>query len=286
MVQVDVTAEEVAAGTLTPEHLEAAVAAVLDDGFVVLADVVSAASLDALHERMLADIALLTARDDAPFNWNVGNLQQDPPPFHPYLFKDVLVNELIIQVTSGVLGGGVKNTMYGGNTALPSESRQPVHADSGHLWPRLDVAHPPVQLVVNVATVDVSPQNASTEIWPGTHKDLTVTAGKDIKIPAEILEARRAVCPPIQPSYRRGAAVIRDIRMWHAGMPNRTPNPRPMIAMIHVPWWFDVGTPLVFPRDAEPWFQHPVLRQAARFVDGPIDHIAAPHGYEYEKPEK
>ena len=282
MVIVAVSPDEVAAGTLTPEHLETAVSAVLEDGFVVLEGVVSSASLDALHERMVADIALLQARDDAPYNWNAGNLQQDPPPFPPYLFKDVLVNDCIIQVTSAILGGGVKNTMYGGNTALKSTERQPVHGDTGHLWPRLTVAHPPVHLVVNIPTVDVSPENGSTEVWPGTHKDTTLTADKDIKVPSEVLEARRAVCPPIQPSYRRGSALIRDMRLWHAGMPNRTEIPRPMIAMIHVPHWLESGFPLVFPKESEGWFTHPTLRTCARFVDGPIDHIRAPHGYEYE----
>jgi hypothetical protein len=41
----------------------------------------------------------------------------------------------VISVTSAVLGPGVKNVMYGGNTALPGDQRQPVHSDAGHLWP-------------------------------------------------------------------------------------------------------------------------------------------------------
>src|SRR6185312_16908566 len=102
-----------------------------------------------------------------PYNWNKGNVQQDPPPFPPYLFRDVLVNDLVIQVTKAILGKGVKSVFYSGNTAMPSESRQPVHADSGHLWPNLEVAHPPYQLVVNVPVVYMDARNGSTEIWPG-----------------------------------------------------------------------------------------------------------------------
>ena len=49
----------------------------------------------------------------------VGNVQQDPPPFPPYLFRDVLLNDMVIAVTTAVLGTPVKNTMYGGNTAMP-----------------------------------------------------------------------------------------------------------------------------------------------------------------------
>ena len=284
MITIDVSAEERAAGRLSEDGVATAVAALRTDGFVVLADVVDPDHLDVLHERIVADVAALQARADAPYNWNPGNLQQDPPPFPPYLFADVLMNPFAISVTSAMLGPGIKNVMYGGNTALPGDQRQPVHADVGHLWPlgSLDQAHPAAQLVLNVLTVDVSPSNGATELWPGTHRELGVGSGDDIKIPADVLEARRAVRPPIQPTFRRGGILIRDIRLWHAGMPNHTDVPRPMIAMIHTTPWLATGNPLLFPRGTEEFFAHPVLTQAARYTDEPIDHITAPHGFEYE----
>jgi hypothetical protein len=73
------------------------------------------------------------------------------------------------------------------------------------------------------------------------------------------------------------------MRLWHAGMPNRTGAPRPLIAMVHVPGWLETGTPLTFPRGTEAFFEHPDLRTCARFVEGPIDHIHAPSAYEYQK---
>ncbi len=281
VTRIPFAAEEVASGQMAADHLEAAVEAVLRDGFVVLEGVVDPSHLETLRARMEEDLRVLLARTDAPFNWNVGNLQQNPPPFPPFLFRDVLTNDLVVAVTKAILGPGVKNAFYSGNTALPSPHRQPVHADSGHLWPRLQVAHPPAQLVVNVPVVDMRPENGSTEIWPGTHRDLTVRAGRDIKVPQEALEARRAVCPPLQPTVARGSVLIRDIRLWHAGMPNRTDRPRPMLAMIHSAGWLEVGPPLVFPKGTEGFFDHPDLTTCARFVEGPIDHIGAPRSYEY-----
>ena len=283
LTEIDVTAEEVSGSSLSEAHLDAAVRAVLQDGFVVLRNVVVLDHLDFLHERMLSDLEALHSRDDAPFNWNIGNIQQNPPPFPPYLFQDVLLNEQVIAVTSALLGPGVKNRFYSGNTALPSDQRQPVHADTTHLWPSLAVAHPPAEIVVNIATVDMSPENGSTELWPGTHLDVTVTAGKDIKIPLGVLHARRTVHPPLQPTVARGSVIIRDIRMWHAGMPNRTDRPRPMIAMIHACGWLESGEPLRFPAASENFFKHPVLRTCARFVEDPIDHIRAPEGYEFTR---
>jgi len=284
MITIDVSEDDRAAGGLTGEALRIAVEALRTDGFVVLNDVVDPAHLDVLHERITADIAALQARPDAPYNWNPGNLQQDPPPFPPYLFSDVLLNPFVISVTSALLGPGMKNVMYGGNTALPGDQRQPVHADVGHLWP-LDVLegpHPAAQLVVNVLTVDVSPENGATEIWPGTHRELGVGVGDDIKISPDALEARRAISPPIQPTFRRGSMLIRDIRLWHAGMPNRTPVPRPMIAMIHSCAWLATGNPLVFPTGTESFFDHPILSTAATFTSDPIDHVHTPIGFEYE----
>ena len=284
MISIDVPEDDRTAGRLSGEALRGAVAALRDDGYVVLNDVVDPGHLDVLHERMIADLDALRARPDAPYNWNAGNLQQDPPPFPPYLFGDVLLNPFVISVTAAVLGTGVKNVMYSGNTALPGDQRQPVHVDVGHLWPTdvLEAPHPAAQLVVNVLTVDVSPENGATELWPGTHRELGVGVGDDIKIAPEALEVRRALCPPIQPTFRRGSILIRDIRLWHAGMPNRTAVPRPMIAMIHASSWLATGNPLRFPVGTEPFFEHPVLSTSAEFTREPIDHLRAPSGFEYE----
>src|SRR6188472_2797704 len=174
MVSIDVTGDEVASGVMTAEHVAVAVEALRTDGFVIVNDIVDPAHLDVLHERMLSDLVELQQRPDAPYNWHAGNVQQDPPPFPPYLFRDVLVNDMVICITKAVLGPGIKNVMYGGNNALPSDRRQPVHVDTGHLWPAnvMECAHPPAQLVINMLTVDVSPANGSTEIWPGTHRDV------------------------------------------------------------------------------------------------------------------
>lgn len=281
MIALDITPEEVKGRTMRAEHLRAAVEAVYADGLVVLNGVVDLAHLDALRDRMLEDLEALKRRKDAPFNWNRGNIQQDPPPFPPYLFRDVLLNDAVVAVTKAVLGPGLTNSLYSGNTALPSRERQPVHADSGQLWPHLKVAHPPHRLVVNAPVVDVTPENGSTEVWPGTHLDTTVSVQDDIKVPVEAVERRRAVAPPFQPDIRRGSVLIRDIRLWHAGMPNLTDQPRPMIAMIHNASWLKLKKPLLFPVGTEAFFQDSDLLTHARFVEGAIDYIHAPRAYEY-----
>ncbi len=285
MLSLKITPEEARSGQMTPAHLADAVRAVHDDGFVVLENVIETAHLDVLREKMFADLSAFMARDDAPYNFNTSNVQQDPPPFPPYLFRDVLVNDMAIAVTKAVLGPGVKNGFYSGNTAVHSEKRQPVHADTGQLWRNLDVATPAFSLVVNVPVVDMSAENGSTEIWPGTHKDTTISIHEDIKIPESALARWREKSPPLQPTVARGGLLIRDIRLWHAGMPNRTDTPRPMIAMIHsASWWGHTGT-LKFPKGTEDFFAHPDLHTSAEFVEGDIDYLHAPQAYDY-KPNK
>jgi hypothetical protein len=280
MQSIQLSNEERVSQRLTDENLAKAVAAIDADGFVVIEDVVDLSHIEIVKERVLADVELLQNRPNAPFNWNRGNIQQDPPPFPPYLFRDILVNEFAIQVTHSVLGNGMYCAFYSGNTAVQSEDRQPVHADSGQLWPVQKIAHPPYSLVVNVPLVDMSAENGSTEIWPGTHADTSVTMQDgDIKVSPERQAERALEAPPLQPTVRAGSILIRDMRMWHAGMPNRTPNPRPMLAMIHSVGWFPGGT-VRFQKGSEEFLSHDVLTWRADFVDH-VDHISAPGGFEF-----
>jgi ectoine hydroxylase-related dioxygenase (phytanoyl-CoA dioxygenase family) len=285
-VQIAVTPGERLAGALDPPRRAAALEALRQEGYVVLLDVIDPAHVASLRERMLSDLALILARPDKPFNWNPGNVQQEPPPFPPYLFRDVLLNDVVIDVTRAILGPGLKNLFYSGNTALPGVGqRQPVHVDEGQLWPDLEVAPPPHALVISVPVVDMSPDNGSTEIWPGTHRDTTVCLHeRDIKVPEAKVEARRKVRPPVQPCVRAGGVMIRDIRIWHAGMPNRSAQPRPLIQMVHAIWWNTKvinDEPPTFPKGTEAFFKHPHLATEARFVEGPIDHIHRSKAYEY-----
>ena len=45
------------------------------------------------------------------------------------------------------------------------------------------------------------------------------------------MEARRQVRPPVQPICEKGDVMLRDLRMWHAGMPNESEDYRIMLAL-------------------------------------------------------
>ena len=255
-----------------------------EDGFVVLADVVDPEHIAVLRDKMLEDLPAILSRDDTPFNFTRSNVQQDPPPIEPYLFKDVLVNEFVIDVTEAVLGKGLVNAFYSGNTALPNtDQRQPTHADIGHLWPNSAHATPAYALVVNLPLVDMDASNGSTEIWPGSHLDTSVAMQEgDIKVAPEKLDAWSATRPPIQPKVRAGSVLIRDIRMWHGGTPNPSDQARPMIAMIHWVGWWHHGGAMPMSVAAKSILDHPRLKTNARFVEGNIDYLHHGEAYDVE----
>lgn len=64
-----------------------------EDGLVVIENAIPHGVLDHLNEKMVADARMLQARGkDAPFNYNLGNIQQDPPPIREYFEGDVFLS--------------------------------------------------------------------------------------------------------------------------------------------------------------------------------------------------
>ncbi|KAK5048681.1 hypothetical protein LTR84_005772 [Exophiala bonariae] len=245
-VSIRATPEERASGRLSEQNLETAVRHVRKDGLVVVQDVVEHEILDKLNEKMVQDALELRSRGaNSPFNYNKGNLQQDPPPVERFFFPQIFTNPIATQITSAVLGPRPKLTFCSGNSAMPpvagaAPERQPVHSDA-------DFAHPDhaFALVVNVPLIEMNPKNGSTEVWLGTHDGFGLEAQEGLhgerasgRITESLLETRRRTDPPSQPVIPKGSIIIRDLRLWHAGMPNHTDDVRVMLAMIHFAPWY------------------------------------------------
>lgn len=107
-----------------------------------------------------------------------------------------------------------------GNSAMPATAeaapeRQPVHADA-------DFQHPshPFALVVNVGLIDMTPHTGSTEIWLGTHNDTNIGDQEGLhgerasgRIKQYLMDQRRTLSPPMQPTIPKGSVVVRDLRL-------------------------------------------------------------------------
>ncbi|KAF2720946.1 phytanoyl-CoA dioxygenase [Polychaeton citri CBS 116435] len=250
---------EVKSGKLDARNLEKAIRGIHEDGLIVISNVIPHDDLDRLNKKMTIDAKyLMSLGDKGPFNYNKGNLQQDPPPIRKHFSRSIFLNPIAIQVTSNVLGPKPLWTFCSGNTAIrgAEPQRQPVHSDA-------DFSHPnhPFALVVNVPLITFTPENGSTEVWLGTHtpefSGLHAQEGMhgdraSGRIREHLLEKRKQARPPSQPIIEKGSVVIRDLRLWHAGMPNHTDDIRVMLAMIHFAPWYRNRMRLELAQDIEP----------------------------------
>ena len=82
-----------------------------------------------------------------------------------------------------------------------------------------------------------------------------------------MLAERKKVRGPSQPSISKGSIVVRDLRLWHAGMPNLTDEVRVMLAMIHFAPWYRNPMRLEFARSVRP------VVEAEKGLDIPVDWV-------------
>lgn len=134
---------------------------------------------------------------------------------------------------------------------------------------------------------------ACLELWLGTHRDTTLADQEGShgerasgRVRQARLEERKRVVPPMQPHIKKGSVVIRDLRLWHAGMPNTTDEIRIMLAMIHFAPWYRQRMSLKLPAvlqghiDAASRFAN--LDVPATYSDEHVDHLQAQFGNAFD----
>lgn len=229
-------------GKVSNEVIAEGVAFLYRDGIVVLENAIDTAHLDTLNA-LLSKEAIEIAQDpDHQFNFGKEsrNMAQAPPPRRDLMFKDVWCNPFAAAILAAILGPRPVVHYANGNTALKATGRQPVHSDCQFKHPNF-----PFAMVVNINLVDTSPENGATELWLGSHHCSTPDdhvvdgSGESLfQIKKDHVEARRKHSPPIQTSTKKGSLIIRDLRLWHAGLPNKTDEPRVMLAFVVEPAWY------------------------------------------------
>ena len=239
-VEVTPSQEELAAGRFNDANIKLFLSGMHRDGVVVLKDVINPAHLDVINDFMVEDTANEMSKENLYKNFGAENIQQGPPLTpSKYFFDDVYLNKLLFHAVSLYLGPHATWNMISGNNALPNGvKRQPVHSDAM-------CNHPPAPfyVVANVYTCDASTMNGSTEIWLGTHQFNTEAQTPpgpkgETHITDEYVEERKKTLPGINPTVKKGSILFRDMRLWHAGVSNKSDNLRFMLALgFSASWW-------------------------------------------------
>ena len=277
---------------VAPSDIARAVQALHEHGFVILEGAVPPEPLALLRQRMDEDTEeLLRYCDSIGGNPRaLGHLQQGPPPSPELVFADVVMNVAVNDVCRTLYGAeGAEGdsrpllTFYNGNTNCPGSVVQHLHMDGKHYTEVGETVAPTASVVVNIPPGPTSLGNGAIELWPGSHRihcvnDAGTGAGEaaGATIAALATERRRAVAP-VRPETEIGDVLIRDVRLWHRGVPNDSDRPRHMIALI-VSKRFP-GAPvqrLRFERGCEAALEGHGVDANAEYVQGPIDYLIAP----------
>jgi hypothetical protein len=206
------------------------------DGYTILEGALSVEFVDAMRERF--DAILEEHRNSHPENRGVNRYQMYLPFESPFDSPLLYEHPVVMKIVEAVIGLDILWSYLASDTPLPGSDYQRVHSDTRLLFPETNFSAPPYGLVLNVPLVDVTDENGPLEIWPGgTHY---MPGRLDMQKLAETMISLRV-------KMNAGDVLIRDLRMWHRGTPNRGSRSRPNVALVYTrPWYrFEQKPPIL-----------------------------------------
>jgi hypothetical protein len=235
---MQLTAEERKEGSLSGERIAIALRTIRDSGLLLLEDLHDPAQIgelraayDAQLARHIAAKGGLEAINQRAFGHS--HIGMVVPMVEPFASPQIVAHPIVVQLLDRLLGDDFCCTFYHSNTAYPGSGYQPTHRDNPPLFgSELSVAHPAAAIVLNVPLCDFTEQNGSTEVWPGSHLIVDVDPAD-----AQALEERAAELASVRTNMRVGSVVLRDLRTWHRGTPNRAEYLRSMLAIVYRRGW-------------------------------------------------
>jgi ectoine hydroxylase-related dioxygenase (phytanoyl-CoA dioxygenase family) len=239
MEHLVLSSHERASGKLEAETLDRACRQIGLNGFVVLENAVATETVDKVHEDWLELANHLLLND--PEKTSVGTrefrknrIRMDIPFRRPYIDTVFVANPFVVAIVERILGEDCRLFYYSADAPMAGSDYQVVHADYAPFFPESDVVLPTAGLAVNFPLVDVTEGNGPMEVWPNTHRasERAFAAKADMQDAARYVAPARMLTP-------RGSALIRDVRMWHRGTPNRSNQMRPNLALVYGRSWWD-----------------------------------------------
>src|SRR5438270_930683 len=141
-----------------------AAAQVLEFGLAVAPSRIPSALVTRLCEQVMADMEYISS-DSSPEVQasSKGHIVTKLPARRDLLFREVLLDELVLSVCSTLFGPWKRWRLetYQCNVNMPHSQDQELHGDMGQLWPGLSVPPPPHSLIVNIPLVNVNERNVN-----------------------------------------------------------------------------------------------------------------------------
>ncbi len=261
MPGMKLTPEERETQTLSADTLKLAAQSVKVNGYVLFEGVLPPDLVAELRAAFLRVFEAHVARTDP--NRGANRYQMHLPFMAPFNDAAVITNPLALAVLDALLGKDSVCHYFASDTPLPGSDYQRVHSDIHLLFPETPLSLPAYSIVVNIPLVDFRADNGPLEIWPGgTH---LMPGETDVQELAPRMHSEPVLMPA-------GSLLIRDMRMWHRGTPNRSQEARPNMALIYSrPWLKTKYPPIGIPAET-----HEALSDRAkhlfRFEDigGPV----------------
>jgi len=280
-VIIRLTDEERISGKTRPETIQECLKYFHRDGFVVMENAIDDDLVDRLYNRMVQDNVVFLGK--AHMRWNQGanikNVSQIPPLTPEWLIRDFYANPHMIRVVENLLGPKPELRFLNSNVSVSGgTARQAVHSDVNHAYPEI-----PFGLVMNTYLQDSDTENGVTEIWCGTHnwasqQEQQVSPGKGW-IKKEYLQKRAQIRPPVQPKVRKGSICFRDLRLWHAGMPNKSDHCRIMLAIDYFAQWYQCPMTTKLPLSMKEKIEREwegISTAGVEWVDGELNSLDIP----------
>lgn len=233
--------DEITRGALDPETIQSAAEQVRINGYVVIESVIPESKIQELHSTFMETFEAYTASHET----NRGkNRSQMVLPFQaPFIDPELITNPYALPIIEELVGKDCACRYFASDTPMPGSDYQAVHSDLHALYPEASITLPPTGIVLNIPLVDFREDNGPVEIWPGgTH---LVPENRNKPELIQQMAQTMHVEPVLMPA---GSLLIRDIRMWHRGSPNRSDAARPNLAMVYFRSWFNTEPRIEIPR--------------------------------------
>ena len=147
----------------------------------------------------------------------------------------LFANPNLLPLMNQLLGQRIRISSFSVVVSLKGSKAQPVHVDYPPLFDDESVCNalPPHAITLIVPLTDLTPETGSTAIWLGSHN---APGSRDRLVALSNSESFGGSSVPLP---KVGDAVLMDYRTIHAGTPNVSGEPRPILYIVYSRSWFN-----------------------------------------------